>query len=328
MAKRRNKQHGRAAGKATLPRPQEPSRAEIPNAQTFARIMLLDRQTQATLRKVTSTLKPVLWMRDRERIALIKQAETPAALIELAPMATGLAETTWQDRMRKLGPEVIPLIRDQLKNLREIRDKDQQGQMLEKLVAELRWRGDAGAEVLLDAFDALDDYGRSLACVVLGLLHAPAGADRIWSYYQKAVRNQRETYFVGALWGLIDLKDERAGGALAELLRQRRPFQELFGFLALAGDRRAVLPLIEAIIRAPEDDRFEAAMALTGIAHRIGRAALLDELAKISEPERGDAGPAAMADSILGRPEKVVEEYFEMFYRGITPADMAKAFGE
>ena len=327
MAKRNKK---RQAGRSSLPsqRPQPaPVDTVVPSAQTLYRVKLIDRQTHALLRKATSALKPVLWLRDRERVALIKQAGTAEALIELAPVATGLAETAWEDRMRRLGPEVIPLIVERLSNLRVIQDTTAREITLEKLVADLRWRGDAGAEALLACFDALDDYGRSLASMVLGLLGAQASADRLWSFYRNVERNQRETYFVGALWGLIDLKDERAGGALVDLLRRRRTFQELFGFLALAGDARALIPLMETIVRAREEDRYEPAMALTGISHRIGRDALLVELDKIVPVGESPVEREAMADKILSRPPSAVEEYFAIFYRGLTPEDMAQAPG-
>jgi hypothetical protein len=80
-------------------------------------------------------------------------------------------------------------------------------------------------------------------------------AGRIWDYYQKVVRNPRESYLVGELWGLIDLHDERAAGALVDLLHRRQMFYELPGFLALAGDACAIVPLLHTIIRVPDDDR-------------------------------------------------------------------------
>jgi hypothetical protein len=55
---------------------------------------------------------------------------------------------------------------------------------------------------------------------------------------------------VGALWGLIDLQDERAADALLELLTQGRRFYELFGFLSRAGDRRAIIPLLQLAMGA------------------------------------------------------------------------------
>jgi hypothetical protein len=196
----------------------------------------------------------------------------------------------------------------------------------EKLIAELRWRGDAGATVLMERFDDLNDYGRSLACVALGLLGAQASADKIWTFYQRAERNQSETYFVGALWGLIDLKDERAGGALASLLMWGRNFYELFGFLSLAGDVRAVIPLLMAVTQLPEKEQRHASMALVSVSHRIGRDALLTELDKIGRPEEPRRERVAVADDILATPAGEAEEYFALFYRGLIPDDLARAF--
>jgi len=56
--------------------------------------------------------------------------------------------------------------------------------MLEELIGALRWQGDAGAWVLRQRFDDLDNYGRCLACVVLGLLDERPAADEIWHFYQ------------------------------------------------------------------------------------------------------------------------------------------------
>ncbi len=58
-------------------------------------------------------------------------------------------------------------------------------------------------------------------------------------------------------------------------------------------------PLMETIVRTPEDDRYEPWMALAGISHRIGRDALLTELGKIAPPEEGDDARAAIADRML-----------------------------
>ena len=56
--------------------------------------------------------------------------------------------------------------------------------------------------------------------------------------------------------------------------------------------------------------------AVTGIAHRIGRTAFLEELDQASTP--GDeAGPAreAIADRVFSFPAAAVQEYFELFYQ-------------
>ncbi len=168
----------------------------------------------------------------------------------------------------------------------------------------------------IDPWDTLSDYGRSLAAVVLGLLEARQAADRIWSFYQKDKDNRRESLLVGALWGSMDLQDERAADALWELLAQGHRFYELFGFLSRAGDRRAIIPLLQLATEADQATKAEATWAVTGIAHRIGRAAFVEELDQASTP--GDeAGPTreAHADRFLSFPAAAVQEYFELLYQ-------------
>lgn len=178
----------------------------------------------------------------------------------------------------------------------------------------------------MERFDDLDDYGQSLACVVLGLLGAQDSADRMWAFYEKVKRDRRRTCFVGALWGLIDLKDGRAGGALADLLMQGRNFYELFGFLSLAGDARAVVPLLMVATQLPETLQMHASMALVSVAHRIGRDALLAELEKVAKPEEPKAAREGVADDLLAQPASKAEEYFTLFYRGLAPDDLARVF--
>lgn len=274
--------------------------------------------------KATSILKPILWMRDGGDVKRIKSARTAEELLDLVPLAKGLGDAAWQNRMRQFGSEVVPLISERVKTVGNIRDKTMRHMTFEKLIAELRWRGDAGAEVLLERFDELDDYGKSLACVVLGLLGAQASADQLWAFYQKVAHNQRETHFVGPLWGLIDLKDERAGGALVELLGKGRDFYELFGFLSLAGDARAVVPLLRAM---QKEENMDAMMALLSIAHRIGRDAFMAELDKVASEEPREEWEA-FADELLSKPASAAEEYFASFYRGLTPDDVAQVFGK
>ena len=278
------------------------------------------------MRKATSRLKSSVWERDREAVEQIERAGTAEEVLDLVTLATGLGETAWHDRMRQFGPEVVPLISKRLETVGDIRDEATRGQTIENLVAELRWRGDAGAQVLMDRFDDLDDYGRSVACVVLGLLGAQASADTMWAFYQRVAGDRREMHFVGALWGLIDLKDGRAGGVLAELLMRGRNFYELFGFLSLAGDARAVVPLLMAATQLPEREQMHAWMALVSVAHRIGRDALLAELAKVARPEEPKEAREGVADDLLAQPASKPKEYFALFYRGLRPADMARMF--
>jgi len=114
----------------------------------------------------------------------------------------------------------------------------------------------------------------------------------------------------------MDLQDERAADALWELLAQGHRFYELFGFLSRAGDRRAIISLLQLASEADQATKAEATWAVTGIAHRIGRAAFLEELDQASTP--GDeAGPTreAIADRFLSFHAAAAQEYFELFYQ-------------
>jgi hypothetical protein len=186
----------------------------------------------------------------------------------------------------------------------------------ERLFAALRWTGLLGAKALRECFASLDEYGQSLACVVLGLLHDTSSAGLMWDYVQKTKRRP-QSYFVGALWGLIDLKDERAGQALAELLDEERSFYELYGMLALAGDARAVAPLVARMLEGKKDDREDAAMALPAVAQRIGREALITEFKKMSASDVEMETLEATADRFLTHPMSQIETYFELYYRGL-----------
>jgi hypothetical protein len=276
--------------------------------------------------RATSLLKPVLWARDGENVRQIRRAATAEEVLDLLPLASGLAESEWYKRMRQFGPEVIPLISKRLRTVRKIRDGDARDMTVEKLIGVLRQHGDAGASVLLERFDDLNEYGQSLACVMLGLLGAEASADQIWRFCQKAMHRRRDNPFVGPLWGLIDLKDERAGQALVDLLKGKRFFYELFGFFSLAGDTRAVLPLLEEMYWRPDERKGDPMMALIGVAHRIGREDLLAEFEKGAAPDESRDEMEALADDLLAKPLEDVQEYFALFYRGLTEADVAQMF--
>ncbi|MBU0491436.1 MAG: hypothetical protein KKB13_06265 [Chloroflexi bacterium] len=298
----------------------------IPSAATFFRFKVQDPQTAEIIRTALSALKQVVGLRDRGKVNCIRRAATPEQVLDLVGQATGLAEDVWHQRMNQFGPEVLPLIAARLRTARDTLDGEDLALLFEQYIAALRWRGDAGAEVLLSCFDDLDDYGKSLACVALGLLGAQASADKLWAFYNHVKGNWRELYLVGALWGLTDLQDERASGALVELLVRRRTFYELFGFLSLAGDVRAVGPLLWATTQLPDDDRAQPLMALVSVAHRIGRAALLAEFARVS-PHEPPAAREAGADKILSRPASQAEEFFALFYRELTLADVTRVIG-
>jgi hypothetical protein len=256
--------------------------------------------------------KAVLGARDRDAATRIKRARSAEEVIDLVPLATGLGQSIWQERVRQFGPEAVPLISQRLAVLHETREKELRHVMLEKLIGALRWQGDAGASALLERFDGLDDYGRCLACVVLGLLGKRSAADKLWHFYQRVVGKRRERHFVGALWGLIDLGDERAGEALADLVGQKRAFYELYGFLSLAADARVIVPLLSNVAQESRENE-QAAMALVSIANRVGRDAFAVELGKMVTPEESAQERKAFAERFFSVPESRAREYFGRF---------------
>ena len=295
----------------------------VPSAATFFRFGLVNVETRNLLDKVFSMAGPIVRVRDKDRVDEIMRARTAQEVIDLVHLAGGLGEDAWHKRMSEFGSEVLPLIAERLRTARQAhRKRDEIDSVYERLIAELRWRGNAGAEVLMACFDDLNDYGRSLACVVLGLLGARAGADRMWAFYEKVAHTQG-SHRIGALWGLIDLKDERVSDALVGRLIKRDVFYETFGFLSLAGNERAVGPLLWAATQVPQKDRSQPLMALVSIAHRIGRDGLVAELEKHLAPDRPQ-DVDLVANETFCIPASEAEEYFGLFYRGLRPGDLSR----
>jgi hypothetical protein len=329
MTKRSKRSGKRQKGKQS--RRQAPARrsgsaaTHVPSASTLFRFGLLDPSVAGLMDKATSLLKPVLWARDGGDVRQIRQAKTAQQVLDLLPLARGLGEPEWYKRMRQFGAEVVPLISERLRTVKEIRDEDDRDMAVEKLIGVLRPHGDTGAEVLRERFDDLNKYGQSLACVMWGLLGSAENADRIWRFYQKTVFDRHDLFFVGALWGLIDLHDERAGRALVDLLKNKHFFYELFGFLSLAGDARAVTPLMDEINQRRDKDQADPMMALIGVAHHLGREALLAEFAREVAPYDLNDEVIGLADDLLAKPITSVREYFALFYRGLTAEDLARA---
>jgi hypothetical protein len=99
---------------------------------------------------------------------------------------------------------------------------------------------------------------------------------------------------------------------------------QLFGFFSLAGDARAVLPLLEEMHWRPDENKGDPMMALIGVAHRIGREAVLAEFEKGAEPDDTREDMEALAGDLLAKPIEDVQEYFALFHRGLTPDDLAR----
>jgi hypothetical protein len=67
-------------------------------------------------------------------------------------------------------------------------------------------------------------------------------------------------------------------------------------------------------------------MALVSIVHRIGKEAFLAELDKVVALEDSDVEREAFADRLLSTPASETQEYFALFYRGLTADDLARVF--
>ncbi len=308
--------------KAKKKRRQQPQRKPVerstsntvPSAPTMWRTMHLNVQTQEMVMQATLDIQPALLKRDAARIERIENAVDMDAAVVLAPTATGLAEPVWYRRMHEFGPSAAGAIADRLNgDWMRVHAKDRTG-IQERCIGALRWCGEEGVDALLTCWDSLDDYGRSIACVALGLLGAPRSGDHIWDFFQK-VQDTRESLFVGPLWGLIDLPDQRAADALASFLDTGREFYEMYGFISRGGDKRFVFPLIGQTMLGPDNAKGEAMWALTGIAHRIGREALAEELHNSPGPEKvKESDVESFLEKVFKYSAKDVERHFEVFY--------------
>jgi len=301
---------GSAAPHSTAP--------SVPSAYTMWRSMNLEFRSQEALAEALAQFPPVA-QRDSARVEQIQSAANIEALLDLTPIAIGLADHAWITRMREFGPAVAKKIAARLANndWMHTHRKERSG-IEERCIGTLRWYGEEGSDALLSCWDSLDDYGRSIASIALGLLGARQAADRIFDFYRKAEKLRGENYFVGALWGLIDLQDERAADALIDLLNKKRSFYELFGFFSLAGDRRAILPLFVRAVkhnRSSDEIIGDAMWALIGIAHRIGHTDFIEEMKNVFNPDESLADTLELlTNEVFKYTFENIKDHFELFY--------------
>ena len=300
--------------------------SSFPSAQTMFHAHLRNPQMEERLAEATLQVNPEAWERNRADAERIEGATTVEKLLDLIPIASGMAEPAWHRRMRAVGEEAVPLILPRLKQAKNILDDHLRSLTYEHLLSALRWKGEAGAAALLDCFDVLSLYGKSLACISLGLLGAQQSAPTLWTFYESVKNDEGENYLVGPLWGLIDLQDPRLAEALAELLLEGQYFYELFGFLSLAGDHQVVLPLLILSTvggKISESVAQHATMALLSIGHRIGRTSLLTEFEKAGAlSEEQQQYREAIVNDIMTASPQAAEEYFALFYRDLQPEDI------
>lgn len=312
---RRQKPQGKMARRqplSTRPTPSRPFGA-VPSAQTMWRVMHLNFGVQDKLVETTMDLRPALWKRDHVKIQRIEQAPDLESVLDLAPAAMGMDDYAWLKRMRGFGPDAADAIMARINSDWMHSHAKQRAAIQERYLGALRWCEGRAAGALMECWDSLDDYGRSLAAIALGLLGETSAADRIWAFFQR-MRPLPQSYFVGPLWGLIDLGDPRAADALVDLAADRRRYYEQGGFLSRAGDHRVVLALIVEALDGTDERRSEAMWALTGIAHRIGRDNFHATARDCDAQPTESSGVKSFVDLIFRYSQDDVEQHFEAFY--------------
>ncbi|MCP4696119.1 MAG: hypothetical protein GY862_04625 [Gammaproteobacteria bacterium] len=288
----------------------------FPSVQTMCLTTQLRAETQAVFSEAAAAMDTSLLKDCSEDIERIKNVQTVEELVESASAARRLAEHKWYEQVRRFGSDAASPIAERLKNLQSFYDENDRDRLTERLIAGLRWCGAAGAEALLDCFDCVDDYGRSLICVMLGLLEAKTAGDRIWEYYQTVKNEREENFFVGALWGLICLEDKRAANALFDLAMEKHTsFYEFLGFASRAGDHRLAAPLLTMLLekngRENEKIHSEIMSAVICIAHRNGRPLIIEVLKGMGETllESED-----IADKIFAQPFDTAKSRFSLYH--------------
>jgi hypothetical protein len=292
----------------------------VPSASTMFRLHLREPALGDALGDAIRKAVPETAARDLEALERIEAAATVEQLLDLAPLAPVLSLPVWRRRLGSFGPGTTPLISERLSRVRDFPDKESQAVAYERLLDALGLSGDAGIQAVRDCFDDLEDYGQSHACVVLGHLGARESADLVWKSFQALKSDLSHLYFVGPLWGLVDLEDSRAADALDELLWDKRYFYECCATVYKAGDARALLPIMDIFHNDVGGLKDAAAWAMVGLAHRVGKARLLEELL----PAARDAGtPLEKVEEIialtLSKPQEAAAAYFAVYFESVTP---------
>jgi hypothetical protein len=82
----------------------------MPNASTIWRSVNLDFSVHEQIFQAAVKTQPSILQRDRGDIQRIEQAADLGALLDLSPVAIGLAEYPWLKRMRAFGDSAAPEI--------------------------------------------------------------------------------------------------------------------------------------------------------------------------------------------------------------------------
>jgi len=224
IKRRRKLQKRRSAHQAapTLRRAQN-SKGPVVSAQTMWRTMHVDFSVQEELVATTLRVQPSLWQRDAEKIKRIEQASDVEDVLDLVPTATGVADYAWLKRMRGFGASGADAIAERLTGGWLCNHPKAQAGIQERCIGALRWCDNENADALIRCWDAFDDYGRSLGCILVGLLDVRPEADRVWKYFPiTANRGWHRCCFaasIGPIFSLVDRSGRSSFSPLVEFVR-------------------------------------------------------------------------------------------------------------
>ena len=259
----------------------------------------------------------------------IEAAESVNELLDLIPSGVPQLITAWLDRLTSFGPDSAPIIAERLVEPRDALETDY-AWVQERLACALQRLGPPAVSALLDVFDRLDLYGKAVACVALGQLGARESSDSVWATFEQTFSTPENGDVLGPMWALIDLGDPRAADAVAMVLEDGWDFNELLAMAGHVGDRRALVPLIQWVAMDEAPPESQVGSALTLVAHRIGRGAIIAELLRTSTGRDPTLTPDTLgqiADMLLSRSVDEAEAAFITMFRPITVAEAMAQLG-
>jgi hypothetical protein len=266
----------------------------------------------------------------QQKLEPLRKAKSVRELLDLIPVDGDVVLLNmWMMAVTSRGPAAAPEIADYMVKVGTT-SQDQAAWIQQRLAVILFGFGASAVLALEDVFDALDPFGKAVACVVLGQLGASGNADRIWAYFVEAYEDPVPGYFIGPLWGLLDLNDPRAVEAVAQVVMDHWTFPELPAMIAKVGDRRAMAPLLLWMMSEEPDPDHPLMHALTLLGHRIGRQAIIEEIKAPATPQAPDQGeeisPAELADLILRNPVEPARAAFRTMFETLTFEELVASF--
>jgi hypothetical protein len=287
---------------------------QLPLPPTLFRLSLINERASGLVERLAGPFRQLLMMRDGSALRRIEQAGTADEAVNLVTVASGLAQPAWHRKVRSFGEAALAPLAESLAASCEVPNPKRRAAIQESLLAELRWFGEPGAQIIRSVMASLGDRQQSLACVALGLVGSTDAADGIWATAASPVFDSEEL-LVGAAWALTDLEDARAGQVVAKALRQGYSAFEWYAMAERIGDEAVFLQLIERVMTTEARQKEATSFALVGIAHRLGelrlRETLIEAGCSLSEADE-------IVSDLLGRSPSISRDYFGALFAGIS----------